>query len=339
MIPSLFPIYRVAEAKLYDGIAVAACSFCKKSVWAKAECAEHYRDISLLSPGYHLCPFGFTTRTFYFDGEMWAITGLVAFPRFGTDPEREMAKRFPDNKTSREGIERTISYLDALGGLRADLIAKAAKVFPQAFHELRKLNAAILQHAEREIQARGEAPALLTIRSAAELMRNNFDILEALSNPEAMRAIPADSTISLMDLAYKTKRVLLEKANTRGMQINLTGVKAIIPGSQKSFPIVPAVLIENAIKYGKPNTQISVEVAASEKKAYLTVENESIHQIDEQKCFDRGSRYAAQAAEGGGFGLFLAKEIVQAHQGSISCKSHLGRIRMVVELPLVKVVV
>ena len=154
-----------------------------------------------------------------------------------------------------------------------------------------------------------------------------------------MRAIPSDSTISLMDLAYKTKRVLLERANARGMQVNLSGVKAIIRGSQKSFPIVPAVLIENAIKYGKPNTQISVDITANEKKVYLIVENESIHQIDEQKCFDRGSRYAAQAAEGGGFGLFLAKEIVQAHQGSISCTSNSGRIRMVVELPLVKVVV
>ena len=183
MIPSLFPIYRIAEAKLHDGIAVAACSFCKKSVWAKAECADHYRNISLLRPGYYQCPFGFTTRTFYFDGEMWAITGVVAFPRFGTEAEREMAKRFPENKTSREGIESTISYLGDLGNLRADLIAKAAKVFPQAFHELRKLNAAILQHAEKEIQARGETPALLTIRSAAELMKNNFDILEALSNP------------------------------------------------------------------------------------------------------------------------------------------------------------
>lgn len=339
MIPSLFPTYRIGESKLYDGMAISACSFCKKSVQKKPECAEHYRKVSLLKPGYHQCPFGFTTRTFYFDGEMWGITGVVAYPRFNSDEEREMAKRFPENKTSREGIENCLSYLAALGGLRADLIAKAAKVFPQAFHELRKLNAAILQHAEKEIQARGEAPALLTIRSAAELMRNNFDILEALSNPEAMRAIPADSTISLMDLAYKTKRVLLEKANSRGMQVNLTGVKAIIRGSQKSFPIVPAVLIENAIKYGKANTQISVVIAAVDKKAVLKVENESVHQIDEQNCFERGSRYAASAAEGGGFGLFLAREIVQAHQGTISCQSSSGIIRMVVELPLVKVVI
>jgi signal transduction histidine kinase len=339
MIPSLFPIYRMTEAKLHDGMAVSACSFCRKSVQKKTECAEHYRKVSLLKPGYHECPFGFTTRTFYFDGEMWAITGVIAFPRFNSEKERDAAKRFPENKTSREGIESCLSYLGALGELRADLIAKAAKVFPQAFHELRKLNAAILQHAEKEIQTRGEAPALQTIKSAAELMKNNFDILEALSNPEAMRAIPSDSTISLMDLAYKTKRVLLERANSRGMQVNLTGVKAIIRGSQKSFPIVPAVLIENAIKYGRANTQISVDISTVGKKAILMVENESVHQIDEQKCFERGSRFAASAAEGGGFGLFLAKEIVQAHQGSISCQSSSGIIRMVVELPLVKVVV
>ncbi|HEY3760597.1 MAG TPA: HAMP domain-containing sensor histidine kinase [Verrucomicrobiae bacterium] len=336
-LPSLFPVYRIASNNLYDGSVVSVCNFCKKSVQNKTECIEHYKKILLKPPGYHQCPFGFTSRNFYYDGEMWVITGVIAFPRFDTPNEREMAKRFPETKVSRDDIEHVIRFFSNLDTLRADVVAKAAKVFPQAFHELRKLNAAILQHAEKEINELGEVPALVTIRSAAELMKNNFDILEALSNPEGMRAIPADSTVSVLDLVYKTLRVLRERAKGNGMRIELAGSKVIIRGSQKSFPIVPAVLIENAIKYGTANTPIEVDVSAFGKRAILTVKNQSIHPIDPERCFDRGSRYAGEVAEGGGFGLFLAKEIVLAHNGTIRCIAKDRTIQMVVELPLEKI--
>lgn len=98
------------------------------------------------------------------------------------------------------------------------------------------------------------------------------------------------------------------------------------------------VLIENAIKYGTVNSTIFVEIQANEKTAYLRVRNRSDLPIDTQKCFERGSRYAVGAAEGGGFGLFLAKEIVLAHQGTIRCECWGGIITMVVELPLEKVI-
>jgi signal transduction histidine kinase len=220
---------------------------------------------------------------------------------------------------------------------RADAIQSAAKVLPQAFHELRKLNGAILQHAEKELKS-SSSPALLTIKSAAELMRNNFDILEALSNIEGMRALPLDATINLYDLTYKTKKVFDERAGARRMQISVKGVRAIVPGSQKSFPIVPAVLIENAIKYGRPGGTIVADVEATTKRAVLTVENESDYQIDQERCFDRGTRFAGEAVEGGGFGLFLAREVVVAHRGTITCRASGGRVGFVVDLPLDRVI-
>ena len=92
------------------------------------------------------------------------------------------------------------------GDLQAEVIQQSAKVLPQAFHELRKLNSAVLQHAERERKTT-DSPNLVTIISAAELMRNNFDILEAISNIEGMRAVPRDSTVDLFGLVYKVKKV------------------------------------------------------------------------------------------------------------------------------------
>jgi len=234
-------------------------------------------------------------------------------------------------------IDSIIQFFSRLEKAELDAIQVAAKVLPQAFHELRKLNGAVLQHAERELSKRGESPNLRSIVSAAELMRNNFDILEALSNIESMRALPSDSTINLYDLAYKVKKVLEERASERRMYINCSGVRPIIRGSQKSFPIVPAVLLENAIKYGVPDTTIYIEVSAAFQIATLTVSNQTHSYIDPEKCFERGARYATNV-EGGGFGLFLAREIVSCHRGTIRCESERGKVKMIVEVPLEKIV-
>ncbi|MBQ0933136.1 sensor histidine kinase [Ideonella alba] len=216
---------------------------------------------------------------------------------------------------------------------RADAIVEGSLVLPQAFHELRKLNGAIIQHAERFISDEGESRSLLSIKGAAELMRNNFDLLEALSNIESMKTLPIDSTVNVYDLAFKMKRVYQEKAASRSMTINVQGIRAIIRGSQKSFPLVPAVLLENAIKYGTEREQIYIGVHQRGQRAALIVENVSRHKIDPDRCFDRGVRFAS-GVEGGGFGLFLAKEVVLAHRGTITCEATGDLIRMVVDLPL-----
>lgn len=338
MIPSQFPIFDPASKRLYDGSLVPACGFCKKAVQKRKECSAHYERVHLLPAGYHQCPFGFTSRSFYFQGQMWIITGVVAFPRFDTANEREMAKQHPETKVARADLDKIAGFFGDLDSLRAEVIEKAAKIFPQSFHELRKLNGAVLQHAEKELQNTGGGGALQTILSAAELMRNNFDILEALSNIDGMRAVPLDATINVYDLLYKTRCVYLERATARRIELSVSGVRAIVRGSRKSFPIVPAVLLENAIKYGRQQTTVKANVAGEEDLMTLTVENLTDYPIDPEKCFNRGSRFAGEAVEGGGFGLFLAKEIVLAHEGTIRCEKAGSVVRMVVELPLEKVI-
>ncbi len=333
----LFPTFDPATQKLVDGAMVRATPFCRRQLAAGDGCSDFYRQILSQAEGYHQCPFGFSTRSVMGAGQAIAVTGVVAHPRFGGDMERQRAKDYPNARVARETIETVVGWTKELEKASADAVEAASSVLPQAFHELRKLNGAIIQHAERELQTTQSA-ALQTIRSAAELMRNNFDILEALSNIEGMRALPLDDSINLFDLAYKTKKVFEERANSRGMTVLVEGVRALAPGSRKSFPIVPAVLIENAIKYGPKGSTIVVEIAARDDRAVMTVDNLSDCPIDPERCFQRGSRFAASVAEGGGFGLFLAREIVDAHNGRIACIPRSGKVTFSVELPLAKVV-
>lgn len=337
MLPTLLPLFNVTSGELQDGTEVPACTFCRKAVVERRECSDHYASLKASQPKYKECPFGFTSRSFYFEDNLYVTTGIVAYPRFNSQKEREMAKKYPAIRVARKTIEANIELLNAVQDYRAKEIQRASEVIPQAFHELRKLNAAVLQHAEREINANGESQNLLSIRSAAELMRNDFDILEALSNIDGMKSLPIDSTINLFDLAYKTKRIFAARAQDRRINIILEGVRAIIPGSQKSFPIVPAVLLENAIKYAPRNSQIHMQVLAQNDRAILIVENSYLGGIDTQRCFDRGARFSSDV-EGGGFGLYLANEVVTCHKGTLRCENPTGVVRMTVNLPLVDVI-
>ena len=98
------------------------------------------------------------------------------------------------------------------------------------------------------------------------------------------------------------------------------------------------MLIENAIKYGRENTRIDIHVSAEDQTAILKVSNLSDFPIDPIHCFDRGSRYAADSAEGSGYGLFLAREIVQAHGGTIHCERNGSQVIMIASLPLQTVI-
>lgn len=335
--PSSLPISNPETLEVHDGIEVPSPSICRESITTRPECARHYRTQSNGSEGFQQCPFGFTTRSFPFAGKTWFVSGVIAHPRFDTSNERALAKKFPMSRVSRASVDSVMRVAAEVEAARADAISEGAKVLPQAFHELRKLNGTIIQHSERAISEFGENRSLLSIKGAAELMRNNFDILEALSNIEGMKSLPLEGTVNLFDLAFKMKRVYQERASARYIAINVQGVRAIIKGSQKSFPLVPAVLLENAIKYGTSQELIFVGISANGSRAEFVVENKTAHSIDPQRCFERGVR-CANGIEGGGFGLFLAREVVAAHNGSIRCEASHGFVRMVVDLPLTDVI-
>jgi signal transduction histidine kinase len=335
--PSSLPLSDPDLLEIYDGLEVPSPNVCREYIATKPECARHYGNQSARGGGFVQCPFGFTTRGFQFSGKTWFVSGVVAHPRFDTANERALAKKLPASRVSRTSVDSVVDLATAVERARADAIAEAAEVLPQAFHALRKLNGAIIQYSERAIEDFGEARSLLSIKSAAELMRNNFDILEALSNIEGMQSLPLDGTVNLFDLAFKMKRVYQEKAAARSISINVYGPRAIIKGSQKSFPLVPAVLLENAIKYGTTQEPVSVNISVKGTRVQLAVENRSNHPIDPVRCFERGARFAS-GVEGGGFGLFLAQEVVKAHYGSIVCETRSGTVRMVVDLPLINVI-
>ena len=101
-----------------------------------------------------------------------------------------------------------------------------------------------------------------------------------------------------------------------------------------------ANLISNAIQYGEPTSPVSINAHGESKEIVLTVHNNGvpIPQSDLQTIFDPFSSAAKQEkyTRHLGLGLFVAREIVEAHTGNISVTSTAeDGTRFVVRLPRV----
>lgn len=95
-------------------------------------------------------------------------------------------------------------------------------------------------------------------------------------------------------------------------------------------------LLSNALKFGKKKP-IEVSVAKEGSTAKILVEDHGlgISSEDQKKLFQKFERIGASSEEGLGLGLYISKQIVDLHGGTITVKSVLGEGSLfIVEIPI-----
>ncbi len=98
-------------------------------------------------------------------------------------------------------------------------------------------------------------------------------------------------------------------------------------------------LLSNAVKYSPVNTQVTVRIEKKEPFVLLAVSDQGrgISEEDQKilfQPFGRG-RSANRLAEGSGMGLYVVKQIIEAHGGQITVQSRLGQgTTFQIKLPL-----
>lgn len=112
--------------------------------------------------------------------------------------------------------------------------------------------------------------------------------------------------------------------------------------SHKEIQRVIENLAINAVKYGSPDTPITVTLQQTETHISLTVHNEGVAiELDAQSILFQQFRRTTCAEDqtGWGLGLFLAKSIAEAHQGTIEVNSEEGKgTSFIVTLPKIPLV-
>ena len=112
----------------------------------------------------------------------------------------------------------------------------------------------------------------------------------------------------------------------------------LVRGDGQKLEQAVAVLLDNAVKYAAPHTEIRLDAVRQGKNACLWVENQgdAIPADKLPHIFDRFYRADASRTSGDSFGLGLpiAKAIVEAHRGAIRCDSGGGVTRFTITIPV-----
>lgn len=117
-------------------------------------------------------------------------------------------------------------------------------------------------------------------------------------------------------------------------------IRPEINGDPNLLKIVFTNLINNAIKYGKPESEIRVELYEDGENYVFSIHNEGVgisKEDIETRLFQRFTRLKQKGTEGvkgSGLGLYICKKIVEKHNGRIWAESEPGSwVKFYISLP------
>lgn len=230
--------------------------------------------------------------------------------------------------------------------MRADFVANAS-------HELRSPLASVLGfietirgHAADDAAAR--ARFLDIMHREATRMARLIDDLLSLSRVEVNEHVAPKDPVDLRRVLGNIVETLGPRAEARGMELKLTVADSLpaVVGDADQLVQVFRNLVENAIRYAREKTPVSIEAVALERIPDLGGPGVGVSVVDQgegiqpehlprlTERFYRVDKARSQAMGGTGLGLAIVKHIVSRHRGRLQIDSQPGKgSRFTVFLP------
>lgn len=229
-----------------------------------------------------------------------------------------------------------VSYLLARRTLRPieEALEMQKRFAGDASHELRTPLTAM----QTEIEVALRSPAL-TEKEAVNLLKSNLEEVGKLKSlSEGLLTLAttdaggvAQEEISVAHLIDGAIDQTAKSALKRKIKLNTKVHDTILLGNPQQLTSLIAILLDNAIKYSPPNSEVKIESKLSNKQVQINVTDhgQGIAASDLPHIFERFYRAdtsrTKNSAHGYGLGLAIAKKITDIHGGSIEVKSTLGK--------------
>ena len=209
-----------------------------------------------------------------------------------------------------------------------------------ASHELKTPLTVILSSTEllEQSAAPEQKQYVDNIRAESRRMKQLVEDMLTLSRIQRSDAPLPDTAADLSDAAANVALRFEPVAYEAGLTLSYDIAPGLlVRGDSDKLEQAVAVLLDNAIKYAAPGTEVRLDAVRQGKNACLWVENEG-DPIPADKLphiFDRFYRADESRTDGGSFGLGLsiAKAIVETHRGDIRCDSGGSTTRFTITLP------
>jgi two-component system, OmpR family, phosphate regulon sensor histidine kinase PhoR len=249
---------------------------------------------------------------------------------------------------NRQMIDERLAMLEFINQTAEADISRAHTDFvANASHELRTPLAAVLGYVEtlQEGDGKLDTPTaqkfLGIIEREAKRMHALVSDLMSLSRVEAEKHDLPSERIDLATLVERAARDAAGSLRMDRLEIVLAAEPCVL-GDRQQLEQVVRNLVDNALKYGAPETPVTVTLdLAQADQARIAVADQGEGIAPEQiphltRRFYRTDPGRSRASGGTGLGLAIVKHIVERHRGRLDITSELGKgTRVVVRLPLV----
>jgi len=235
------------------------------------------------------------------------------------------------NLATDDELGRLASTFDEMLNRLEDSFRRERQFTADASHELRTPLTAILAILNVTRQRRRKPveyeQALDDLTEETERLRGLTESLLTLARADLNPAVPSE-TINLSTLLEDVSESLRPLAEARGLELTYkTAEDLTVWGERDGLIRLFINLLDNAIKYTEHGS-VSVSACRDGDQAHIEVSDTGIGISPEHlpHIFERFYRVEqSRSQRGTGLGLSLAKQIVQAHEGSMEVKSEPGK--------------
>lgn len=249
---------------------------------------------------------------------------------------------------TRQPIDARYSLIELVDRTAEADVSRAHTDFvANASHELRTPLASIIGYMETLVEA-GEAIDAKraerfhgVVLQEAKRLQSLVDDLMSLSLVEAEKHDHPRDRIKFAALVQQAARDGAGPERQERLDLVESGEKLVVRGDRKQLEQLVRNLVDNALKYGAPESSVTVGVERGERDmAVLTVRDRGEGIAPEHiphltRRFYRTDPGRSRAAGGTGLGLAIVKHIVERHRGRLDIASTLGEgTTVTVRLPL-----
>lgn len=167
------------------------------------------------------------------------------------------------------------------------------------------------------------------IRKNAQRLLSLINDIIRLSELDRTDSQSTFHKFDLNEIVLECMEALDVNAKNRQVTLEYTGEKCNICGSKEMMRELTDNLVQNAIRYNKPNGSVWVEVHGGDQPRLVVKDNGiGIPADEQQRIFERFYRVdksRSKATGGTGLGLAIVKHIVEIHDAKLSLESELGQ--------------
>jgi two-component system phosphate regulon sensor histidine kinase PhoR len=214
--------------------------------------------------------------------------------------------------------------------LRSDFVANVSHELKTPLTSIKGFLEVIESSAKDDPQM--QKKSIKIMQTQANKMQILIDDLLMLNRIEQQEHIKLRDGVSINEVLKEVISNCTELANEKSINIKFINSKkdSIVKGDKEKLTVLFKNILDNAIKYSSPNTEIGLEANSKNGKVFIAISDQGIGipkkdilRITER--FYRSDNGKKLKIEGTGIGLSIVKHIINQHEGELRISSIEGK--------------